>query len=221
MVASALGLKDTAGRSIIETLASYLRPKNPLLILDNCEHVVRACGQLTESLLKVSPQLQILITSREALGLGGETVWPVPPLATPRLQPLPALKLLKHYGAVSLFVERAMASQPSFRLTGKNAMAVAQICIHLDGIPLAIEMAAARVLSVKQIAERLSERFQLLTAASATMDWSYQLLTQKEQGLLRRLSVFAGEFSLETDDGPLSRIRRQARRGFPVCQSGG
>jgi non-specific serine/threonine protein kinase len=215
VVASALGLKDTAGRSISETLTSYLRPKNLLLILDNCEHLVRACGQLAESLLKVSPQLQILPTSREALGLGGETVWPVPPLATPRLQPLPTLKVLEQYGAVSLFVERAMASQPSFRLTRKNAMAVAQICTHLDGIPLAIEMAAARVrvLSVEQIAERLSERFQLLTAASATayphhqtlratMDWSYQLLTKKEQGLLRRFSVFAGEFSLE-DVGPV------------------
>ena len=209
-VATVLGIRETAGQPLVATLAETLRAKNLLLILDNCEHLVRACAHLVNSLLQVCPQVQIVATSREVLGIVGETIWSVPPLITPTLRPLPALKILQQFEAVALFAERAKAIQPKFRLTAENAMSVSQICTDLEGMPLAIELAAARVkmLSVEQIAARLDDRFRLLTEGSrtalpqhqtlrATMDWSYHLLAEEERELLRRLSVFAGGFSLD------------------------
>lgn len=219
-VAAALGVREMRGQSLTETLADYLRPKKMLLVLDNCEHLIEACAQLAETLLQACPDLQVLATSREALGIAGETVWLVPSLSLPDDLPakvgegasekLPALKILRQYEAISLFIERALAGQPTFALTQKNAAAAVQICQQLDGLPLAIELAAARVkvLSAEEIAARLNDRFQLLTGGSRTalprqqtlqaaMDWSFQLLSEAEKKLLRRLSVFAGGFTLE------------------------
>lgn len=209
-VVSALGLREEPGRPLLTTLTDYLRSKTLLLVLDNCEHLVAACAQLAEALLRVSPNLRILATTREVLGIAGETVWRVPSLSLPDLRRLPAFEQLTQYEAVRLFVERAMISRPEFALTSASAPSVAQVVHRLDGIPLAIELAAARVkvLSVDQIAGRLDDRFRLLTTGSRTalprqqtlraaIDWSYDLLSQQERTLLRRLSVFAGSWTLE------------------------
>jgi predicted ATPase len=181
-----------------------------LLVLDNCEHLVEACAELAEALLHSCPKLRILATSREALGITGEVAWPVPSLSLPDLRRLPDIESLPRYESARLFVERTAAVKPTFALTEQNASAVAQICYRLDGIPLAIELAAARakVLSVEQIADRLDDSFGLLSAGGrtamprhrtlhATMDWSHELLPDKERALFRRLSVFAGAFTLE------------------------
>jgi predicted ATPase/class 3 adenylate cyclase len=211
-VASALGLHAAPDRPILQTLADYLRSKSLLLVLDNCEHLVEACARLADHLLRAAPQLRILATSREALAIGGETSFPVPPLSLPDPYgaPLPPVEPLAQYEAVRLFLERARAVQPGFVVTDTNALAVAQICWRLDGIPLAIELAAARVraLSPQQIAARLDDRFHLLTGGSrsalprhqtleALIDWSYELLSDPERVLLRRVSVFAGGWTLE------------------------
>jgi predicted ATPase len=136
-----------------------------LLILDNCEHLVDACARWAEALLQACPKLQLLATSREVLGIAGETAFPVPSLSTPDARHLPALEVLAQYEAVRLFVERAATSLPGFTVTDDNARAIAQVCRRLDGIPLAIELAAARVkmLRVEQIAVRLNDRFRLLS----------------------------------------------------------
>ena len=156
-VASALGAREQPGRSLTETLANYLRAKNLLLVLDNCEHLIEACADLAEALLRSCPGLRVLATSREALGIVGEVVWPVPSLSLPDLRRLPERERLSRYEAARLFVERAAAVKPAFALTEENAASVAQICYRLDGIALAIELAAARtkVLAVEQIAVRL------------------------------------------------------------------
>ncbi len=163
-VASALDVPEQPGRELRETLLGYLRPKHLLLLLDNCEHVLSACQDLADRLLRVCPNLRILATSQEALGVEGESTYPVPSLQLPDLRRLPPLERLAEYGAVRLFAERAALSQPTFSLTTSNAPTVAQICYQLDSIPLAIELAAARVkvLSVDQIAARLDDRFRLL-----------------------------------------------------------
>ena len=194
-VATALHIPDRGGRPT-EALTSTIGDTPMLLVLDNCEHLVDAAAELTEHLLRTCPKLSILATSREALGIPSETAWLVPPLAGAE--------------AMQLFVERAQASLPSFDINEGNAGAVRDICRRLDGIPLAIELAAARVkvLSPEQIAARLDDAFRLLTSGSrtalprqrtlrGTMDWSYSLLEPREQALLRRLAVFAGSFSLE------------------------
>jgi predicted ATPase/DNA-binding SARP family transcriptional activator len=194
-VATALHIPDRGGRpaeALVETIADSAM----LLVLDNCEHLVDAAAELAEQLLRACPRLNILATSREALGIPSETAWLVPPLGGAE--------------AAQLFVERAQASLPAFELTETNSSAVRDICRRLDGIPLAIELAAARVrvLSPEQIAARLDDAFRLLTTGSrtalprqrtlrGTMDWSYSLLDTREQALLRRLAVFAGSFSLE------------------------
>ncbi|MBI3460793.1 tetratricopeptide repeat protein, partial [Candidatus Acetothermia bacterium] len=214
-IASALGVKEQAGRSLLVTVSDYLHSKQLLLVLDNCEHLIEACAKVVQELLKACPKLQVLVTSREPLGILGETVWQVLPLPVPDVRNLPSVgavlvSALEEYESVSLFVERARANESRFRLSEENAQATAQICYQLDGIPLAIELAAARVraLSVEQIAARLDDRFRLLTGGNraalprhqtlrATMDWSYQLLLEKEQALLRRLSTFAGGWTLE------------------------
>jgi non-specific serine/threonine protein kinase len=178
--------------------------------LDNCEHVIKACAELADTLLRRCPELQILTTSREPLYVEGEMAWRVPSLALPDPARLPSLERLRNYPAVQLFVARSTLALPSFQLTEQNAPAVAQICNRLDGIPLALELAAARisVLSAEQIAARLDGLLRMLTAGTrtalprqrtlrATIDWSYDLLSPSEQRLFNRLSVFVGGWSLE------------------------
>jgi predicted ATPase len=209
-VATALNVHEVPNRSLAETLVDVLRTKSLLLVLDNCEHLVAACAELADILLRSCPSLRILATSREPLGIAGEILWRVPSLSVPDPMRLPPPERLVEYEAVRLFVERATNSRPGFAVSGGNATAIAQVCSHLDGIPLAIELAAARVkvLTVEQIAARLDDRFRLLTGGGrtalphhqtlrATMDWSYGLLSAQEQIVLRRLSVFAGGWPLE------------------------
>jgi predicted ATPase/transcriptional regulator with XRE-family HTH domain len=206
-----LGLSEQAGRSNLAIVSNFLQPKRALLILDNCEHLIQACAQLAETLLRTCPALHILATSREALGIAGETPYLVPTLTTP--DPAQAdLDSLTQYEAVQLFVERAQTALPGFALTADNTLAVAQVCQQLDGIPLALELAAARVkaLRVEQIAARLAEheQFRLLTTGSRTalprhqtlhalIDWSHDLLLEPERVLFRRLAVFTGGWTLE------------------------
>ncbi|HKZ78147.1 MAG TPA: tetratricopeptide repeat protein, partial [Pyrinomonadaceae bacterium] len=208
-IASTLGLIEQAGRSPLMILTDFLQAKRVLLVLDNCEHLIQACAQLAEALLHACPDLHILATSREALGIAGETLYLVPPLTTP--DPLhTTLETLPHYEAVQLFVERAQSSLKGFTLIHENAPAIAQVCHRLDGIPLAIELAAARVrlLRIEEIAARLDDRFHLLTGGArtalprhqtlqATIDWSHDLFSEPERVLLRRLAVFAGGWTLE------------------------
>jgi predicted ATPase/DNA-binding CsgD family transcriptional regulator len=204
-VASVLGMREQVERSLTATLADALRSRQLLLVLDNCEHLLDACAMLADSLLRACPDLQMLATSRQALGIDGEIAYRVPSLSlsAPASTDAPT-------EAVRLFVERAQAAVPGFTLTDRNASAVGQICVRLDGIPLAIELAAARiaVLSPEQIAARLGDRFWLLTGGRRTamprhqtlqalLDWSYDLLDEREQVLLRRLAVFAGGWTLE------------------------
>lgn len=212
-VAATLGIYEEPGRPTLITLAEALKPRTLLLILDNCEHLVGACAQLAETLLRTCPNLRILATSREALGIAGEIAWRVPSLSLPQPHELAypdSLARITQYEAIRLFIERAEAASPDFKVTPHNIRAIAQICQRLDGIPLAIELAAARVkaLSVEQIAARLDDRFRLLTGGSRTalprqqtlramMDWSYELLNERERTLFRRLSAFAGGFTLE------------------------
>ncbi len=207
-VASVFGIVTQATRSHTQLLISFLRPKTTLLILDNCEHLLDASATLTDALLKHCPHLKILATSREALGILGEVVYPMPSLRLPNLQQ--TLETFRGYESVRLFEERARLAQPDFQLTMENASAIAQICSRLDGIPLAIELAAARVnmFSTTQIAARLDDRFNLLTGGSrtalprqqtlrASIDWSWNLLSDPERVLLRCLAVFAGGWTLE------------------------
>jgi predicted ATPase/DNA-binding SARP family transcriptional activator len=213
-VASAFAVPEQPDRPLTETLQEFLRSRQLLLILDNCEHLLRACAELVEALLSGCPELRILATSRQSLGLTGEIAWQLPGLSVPQTQALecrvPTPGALMQFEAVRLFVERAMGATSAFALTGRGAPSVVQICRRLEGMPLAIELAAARVkaLSVEEIAARLDDRFRLLTGGSrtalprqqtlrATMDWSYELLAEPERALLRRLSVFAGGFTLE------------------------
>jgi predicted ATPase len=210
-VASVLGVRETPGTDLVDSLCVYLASRGTtLMILDNCEHIVDACASLSEALLHRCPKLRILATSRETLRVPGETLFAVPPLSLPDPRHSPTVASLPAYEATGLFVERTRAVKPDFSLTEGNAMAVAQVCYRLDGIPLALELAAARarVLSVEQISSRLDESFRLLTASGrrdiphhrtlrATMDWSYELLSAEEQTLFRRLSVFAGGWTLE------------------------
>jgi non-specific serine/threonine protein kinase len=211
-VAKVLQVAGQRGRSTVEALLDALADKQLLLMLDNCEHVLSACVQLVETLLAAT-EISILATSREPLGVSGEMRYPVSPLALPPAN-LTAEEDLAQFDAIQLFVERARAILPHFELTADNAAVVASICLHLDGIPLAIELASARVnvLTVEQIAARLDDRFQLLATTShitdsqpshhhtlrAAIDWSYDLLLAPEQVMLRRLSVFAASCSLAT-----------------------
>ncbi len=213
-LATVLGLREQTGRPVLESLTDHLASRQVLLVLDNCEHLIGACAQLAHDLLQRCPDLRILATSREPLSISGETVWLVPPLSTPEFVPESQAARsgsdLLRYEAVRLFVERASAVSPAFELTDQNAPTVAEICQRLDGIPLAIELAAARTraLSVRQIADRLDDRFHLLTGGSriapprhqtleATLDWSHTLLPEVERMVLHRLSVFAGGWTLE------------------------
>jgi predicted ATPase/class 3 adenylate cyclase len=208
--ASVLGVEEEAGSPVIEALVKFVADRRLLLILDNCEHLVQACAEVASRLLQAGPQVKILTSSREPLHVGGEIIFALPPLAIP--DPYTAFKkqALEGYAAARLFIERAVAAQPAFQISDDNAMAVAGICRQLDGIPLALELAAVRVraLSVEQIATRLADRFRLLTGGDRTaqarqqtlramVDWSYELLNPPERALFRRLAVFAGSFTLE------------------------
>jgi predicted ATPase len=210
-VADALGVREAGGRPLAATLADALRGTEHLLLLDNFEQVMDA-GPGVADLLRASPRLKVLVTSRARLRISGEQEYPVPPLALPPLpdlrHPLEADRLLR-YEALRLFCERAHARQPAFRLTPETAPAVAAICVRLDGLPLAIELAAARstVLAPPALAARLKRRLPLLTKGDqdlpprqqslrATLDWSYDLLAPREQALFRRLAVFAGGCTL-------------------------
>ena len=209
-VASTLGVKEEAGSPVQEALERFVKDRQLLLILDNCEHLLHACAGVVRSLLACGPKVKVLTSSREPLREAGEATFQVPPLPVPDADALPPLDALAQYESVRLFCDRAKANQPEFALTARNAHAVAEICQRLDGIPLALELAAARVrsLAVETIADRLSDRFRVLGVGSRTalprqqtlracIDWSYNLLTPGERALLRRLAVFAGGFSLE------------------------
>src|SRR5215831_14042755 len=204
----ALGISEEPGRPLLDTLADAVASRRLLLVLDNCEHLIDAFAQVCQRLLDASPGLTLIATSREPLRVAAETVWQVPPLSVAPAE-LDAADDANRYEAIRLFADRAAASLPGFTLGPANVGAVVSLCRALDGMPLAIELAAARVraLSVEQIAERLGDRFALLTTGHrtapprhrtlrATIDWSHDLLQPDEQVLLRRLSVFAG-WSLE------------------------
>jgi non-specific serine/threonine protein kinase len=208
-IAVTLRVHEQPGRSFLDILKDYLAKKNMLLLLDNCEHLIEACAQVADALLHAAPQIKILTTSREALGITGETTFAVRPLSLPTKSAL-SVEAVSQYEAVHLFIDRAVAVQNDFRVTNDNAPSVTQICRRLDGIPLAIELAAARVkgLSIEKIASRLNDRFRLLTGGNRTalprqrtlqaaIDWSYKLLSDKERKLLRRLAVFAGGLTME------------------------
>ena len=219
-IAATLTVREQAKRPLTEVLAENLAVAPTLLILDNCEHLILACAQIAETLLKKCPGLTILVTSREIMGMTGEVTWLVPPLSlpdqlpwtTPRSAP-DAMNIYRESESVQLFIARAESIAPDFRFSAENGSWVAEICRRLDGMPLAIELAAARVrtLSIQQIAQRLDDRFQLLTGGSRTapprhqtlaaaLDWSYALLSEVEQNVLQRLSIFAGGATLEALD---------------------
>jgi predicted ATPase/class 3 adenylate cyclase len=237
-VAATLGLRENPGTSLEDLAISYLRTKRILLILDNCEHLVETCAQLADHLLRNCSHLKMIASSREALGITGETVYRVPPLALPDSDDA-SLEILRRSEAVQLFIERALAARPGFALTGRNGPAVAQICRRLDGIPLALELAAARVgmLTPEQIATRLDDRFRLLTGGSRTalprqqtlrslIDWSYDLLSEAERLLFCQLSVFVGDWSLEaaeavcTDLDVLELLAQLVKKSLVVADEG-
>jgi predicted ATPase/class 3 adenylate cyclase len=209
-VATVLGVKPGAGRSVLDAVLKFVADRQLLIVLDNCEHLLGACAEVAAQLLQAGPRVTVLASSREPLGVAGETTYPVRPLAVPKSLGAVTPATLTESEAARLFIERATAVQPGFQVTNHHALAVADICNRLEGIPLAIELAAGRVraLSVERIAERLIDRFRLLTRGDktvvrrqqtlrASMDWSYELLTEPERALLRRLAVFAGGWTLE------------------------
>ncbi len=209
-VLTTLGLVEQQGKNTQQVLQDFLHKRNQLIILDNCEHLIEACAQLAKELLSQCASLKILATSREALGVEGELAWRVPSLSSPDPAKPTEPEQLIEYEAVRLFLDRAILAKPNFIANKENASALVQICKYLDGIPLAIELAAAKIniLSPEQISKRLADRFHLLTGRGravlqrhqtlrATIDWSHNLLSSNEQVLFRRLSVFAGGWTLE------------------------
>ncbi len=224
-VLAALDLREQAAAKPMEILIAHLREKRLLLLLDNCEHLLGAAAQLTSDILTAAPDVRVISTSREPLQVPGEYVVPIPPLELPLGDGTEPLARLQQNEAVLLFTERAAAASGSFELTDSNQAAVVSLCRRLDGLPLAIELAAVRTrfLSVEQIADRLSNRFALLTGGARTalprhqtlslaIDWSYDLLAEDEQFVMRRLCVFAGRFTLEdveavcaSDEAPRTR----------------
>ena len=224
VIKRALSLQEAPNRPILETLLAYLKRKRLLLVLDNCEHIITEARSITAAILCDCPNVRILATSRENLNIAGELPYRMPSLPVPEeSEPLSPQETLR-YGAMQLFSERALSARSSFRLTAEIAMHVADICRRLDGIPLAIELAAARinVLSPRDLARKLDERFRLLTADDrstlprhrtmrALIDWSYDLLSESERRMFRRISIFAGGFTLESctsvcGDGALDEI---------------
>ncbi len=222
LVTQALGLRPIADQPLLETLLSYVQSKQVLLILDNCEHLIEACAQLAQELLSHAPKLRILATSRVALAIAGETIYPISGLDWPAMdrevgrdtKARPDLAEVMRYDAFRLFVERARAASPNFAVTAENAWSIVEICQRLDGLPLSLELASARVnvLTVQEIATRLDDRFPMLVSGQrrglaprhhtqrAVIDWSYALLPVDEQILFRRLAVFEAGCTLDTVD---------------------
>ncbi|MFM1723735.1 MULTISPECIES: ATP-binding protein [Rhodococcus] len=213
-VAAVFGLHDQAAQSPSHLLVDHLADRNVLLILDNCEHLLDAAAKLVDELLRECPRVRIVTTSREPLGVGGEVVLRVAPLPVPDPDRPPSLDALPRYESVTLFEERARAAVPDFTLTEDNRETVARICHRLDGLPLPIELAAARLraLSLDQILDRLTDRYRILTAGSRvaptrqqtlrlSVDWSYDLCTREERRLWSRLAVFSGGFELDAVEG--------------------
>lgn len=231
VVGEALDLRDQAGKEPRETLLSHLRDKQLLLVLDNCEHLLAATAPLVTDLLAASPELRVLATSREPLGIPGEQVVPVPPLPLPE-EPGARLDHVRQNDAVALFTERAAAASGRFELTASNQETVVALCRQLDGLPLAIELAAVRTrtLSAAEILERLRDRFGLLAGGGSTtgsrhqtlettIDWSYDLLTTREQTLLSRLGVFAGRLTLDDAEAVCTSEELPAARMLEVLSS--
>lgn len=233
-VLSALHVAEEPGRSQIDTLVAYLADRRLLLVLDGCEHLLAACAELAEMILLSCPHVRLLATSREPLGIGGEMTWRVPSLSVPEHVGTRGTGDVEGFDAVRLFIERAAQSKPDFALNDANVNSVVKVCRRLDGIPLALELAAVRVkvLSCEQIAERLDDRFRLLTGGArnalprhqtlrATVDWSYEPLDEQERVLFVQLSVFQGGFTIEAAEqvcsGPQGRtcdvLDQLARRG--------
>ena len=219
-IAQTLGLRASGDRLLLNLLKEFLRSRQLLLVLDNFEQVIAAAPLLTE-LMTGSPKLKLLVTSREMLHLREEYLFPVPPLALPNLKQLAATQSLSQFAAVALFIERTQAVKPDFRLTAANAHAIADICVRLDGLPLAIELAAARMrlLSPQQLLERLGQSLQVLSGGSIdlperqqalrnTIQWSYDLLNAEEQRLFRRLAIFVGSCSIEAAESVSNSISR-------------
>ncbi len=234
-ILSTIGIKEQQGKTPLDVLKEYLHEKQTLIVLDNCEHLVSASAQVGNTLLNAALGLKVMASSREALGVKGEVSYPVPSLSLPDIKHLPVIEGLSQYEAVRLFIDRALLVAPHFVVDKDNAPYIAQICYRLDGIPLAIELAAARVkmLSVEQIYKRLDDRFRLLTGGARTalprqqtlralIDWSYDLLSENECLLLRRLSVFAGGWTLEaaeevcSDSNPSPGNAEQTDHRLPV-----
>jgi predicted ATPase/DNA-binding winged helix-turn-helix (wHTH) protein len=210
-LARALGLTEQPGKRLIDTITDHLASKRLLLVLDNAEHLLDACVQLVDRILRCSSSVAMLVTSRQRLGLAGERTYRVPSLTVPGASETLTPETVSPYEGVRLFVERAKLVRPDFDLTAENATCVASICARLDGMPLAIELAAPRLrsMSVAELSERLDQRFALLTDGSrtalprhrtlrSTIDWSYDLLTEREQPMLRRVAVFAGGWTLQS-----------------------
>ena len=209
VIASTLGVREEPARALRATLVDHVQGKHMLIVLDNCEHLVSACAEIVDAIGRTSQHVRMLVSSREPLGVAGEVLLRLPPLAVPAA-PTSSADRVNESEAVRLFVDRVKAVKAEFAITDDNASAVAEICRRLDGIPLAIELAATRVkaLSVRQIAAHLNERFRLLTGGHRTalprhqtlrglIDWSYELLAEAERAVFRRLSVFAGGWTLE------------------------
>ncbi|MBO0865133.1 MAG: AAA family ATPase, partial [Mycobacterium sp.] len=207
-VAESVGVEERAEADLARRLVGVLRTQNRLLVLDNCEHLLAGCAAVVSRVLGCCADLRILVTSREGLGVPGEAVWRVPSLTFPWPERLPAVDELDEFGALALFAARARAARPGLVISAGDVAALSSICFRLDGIPLALELAAARVaaLSIKEIADHLDNRFTLLSRAvggparhqtlRASVDWSHQLLSEPERVFFRRLAVFAGGWSL-------------------------
>ena len=207
-VAMVIGIEERADADMVRRLIRILRPQSRLLVLDNCEHLAAACAAAATQLLGSCPELKILATGRAGLGVPGEVHWRVPSLTFPWPEHPPSLDQLDCFGAVSLFVDRARAARPGLVIRPADVGALSLICFRLDGIPLALELAAARAsaLTMGEIAERLDDRFALLNREAggparhqtlrASVEWSHQLLSEPERALLRRVAVFAGGWSL-------------------------
>jgi predicted ATPase/DNA-binding SARP family transcriptional activator len=209
-VTTIFGVQESRDRNLTMTLLDYLHEKQILLLLDNCEHLIESCAYLAKQILHTCPKIHILATSREALGITGEVIYVVQPLALPDTHRLPPLERILEYDAVRLFIERAASALPDFKLTETNSAPIIQICQQLDGLPLALELAAAQVrtLGVNQIAARLKNVFRFLVGGNRTalprhqtlhtlIDWSYNLLSETERRLFQRLAVFEGGWTLE------------------------